>query len=470
MNKLYFVMGLSLFYLSFWVQADQQTALNPSLNDLSPQKLPLEKLTPAADKRVQSTIESATQVLEDDEPVPLSITPTGDNFIYNLDEAENEQNISGEEFIEVSEEDLNWDDDEDGPVPLSIELVEENVLAKPEEGPYPVLIEPVDANHNDLGYETFSDVPMIRNITVPDWFKSTFLDLPEDLESAIDSGKQGLIVYFSQRHCAYCEAMQKTVFNRPDLQAYIERYFDVVAIDVWGKLEVTTMAGESSNETKFANDEGTYFTPSLLFYNAQGEEALRLRGYYPPYVIRSALDYVISNSYRKESFREYQMRGEPPEKIKHSQKLHEDPSFMQPPYLLDRQISSSERPLVILFEQPRCHACNILHTDLLVDPVIQKRFQKFDVVQLNILKDTPVLTPTGQKTTAKQWAAQEGIFYTPSLLFFDQQGKEVFRVESVIHHIRLNQVLKYILQGGYEETPIFERWISRQLTVEEEKS
>lgn len=463
MNKSTVLLGF--FCLSLWGQAESQGQSAESFNQLAPNPVPPEILSPAVGNTLPAT-SPKTPSLPTAEAVPLSITPTGEEAIYVLEEEDSWDDMPDDEWGE--DEDTYLEEDDDGPVPLSIELVEEDVLAEPDEGPYPVLIEPVKNNHVDLPYETFSDVPMIRNISIPDWFKNTFLDLPEDLESAIDDGKQGLIVYFSQRHCAYCEAMQKTVFNRPDLQAYIERYFDVVAIDVWGELEVTTMSGEISNETQFANNEGTYFTPSLLFYNAQGEEALRLRGYYPPYVIRSALDYVISNSYRRESFREYQARGKPPEDLKHSQKLHKNPLFMSPPYLLDRQLFPSKRPLLVLFEQPRCHACNILHTDLLLDPVIQQRFQQFDVVQLNILKDTPILTPNGQKTTAKQWAEQEGIFYTPSLLFFDQHGKEVFRVESVIHHVRLNQVLKYVLQRGYQETPMFERWISRQLSVEEE--
>ena len=36
---------------------------------------------------------------------------------------------------------------------------------------------------------------------------------------------------------------------------------------------------------------GTNFTPSLVFYDADGNIALRLRGYYPPYQFRAALEY-----------------------------------------------------------------------------------------------------------------------------------------------------------------------------------
>ncbi|GEM_PF-298852 len=394
----------------------------------------------------------AADEAEENEAYPVSITLKEEDAISTTE-------TLSENFLE--------DIDAVAPVPLSIELVAENRLAAADEGPYPVQFE-ADAEDGDPAYPTFSDLPMLRNISVPDWFKNTFLDLPDDLDHAVEAGKLGLIVYFGQRHCAYCEAMQKTVFTRPDLQAYMDRYFDVLAIDVWGKLEVTDMQGKKTNETQFANAQAAYFTPSLIFYNALGEEALRLRGYYPPHVIRAALDYVVSNNYQQESFRDYQARSTPPDRLQDSQKLQPNPLFMPPPYVLDRHAAAASRPLLVLFEQPQCHACNLFHGDLLTDSVIQKNLQSFDIVQLNIMEETPLITPRGDKISARprQWAEQQGIFYTPSLLFFDLQGREIFRVESVIQHIRLNQVLKYILSQGYQSTPIFERWISRQLTLE----
>ena len=51
----------------------------------------------------------------------------------------------------------------------------------------------------------FDDKPQLREIIHPEWFKTSFLDLGDDLEQALQSGKNGIMVYFGQENCAYCE-------------------------------------------------------------------------------------------------------------------------------------------------------------------------------------------------------------------------------------------------------------------------
>jgi thioredoxin-related protein len=345
-------------------------------------------------------------------------------------------------------------------VPISIEWQGDHVSTEEE-------------NHEKSGdYQSFSDIPMLRNLIVPDWFKQTFLDLPDDLHHAIEDGKLGLMLYFGQQHCAYCEAMNEAIFEQEDFKTYISKYFDVIPIDVWGKLEVVNLQGKKTNETQFANEMQAQFTPTVIFYNVQGKEILRLRGYYPPYLFRTALDYLVGGFYKIEKFANYVAKGDfmPPDNVsqKHTPALHQYALFSRPPFQLQRNHLKASRPLLVIFEQPNCHACNLLHRDILTDTTIINHLKKFEVVRLNRWKNTPLVTPTGEKITAEEWANELGIFYTPSFLFFDEQGKQILRVESVIQRIRFHQILKYILQKGYIETPIFERWISKQLTVQNE--
>jgi thioredoxin-related protein len=77
---------------------------------------------------------------------------------------------------------------------------------------------------------------------------------------------------------------------------------------------------------------------------------------------------------------------------------------------------------------------------------------------LNVWKNTPVITPGGERTTAKKWADELGLFYTPTLLFFDDHGKEILRVDSVVQFYRLRNVLDYVLSGAYREYPTFQQW------------
>jgi len=187
----------------------------------------------------------------------------------------------------------------------------------------------------------------------------------------------------------------------------------------------------------------------LIFYDVDGHEALRQQGYYPPYKFRAALEYVADGYYREESFADYMQRADPPLSFEPEGMTEED-FFSSPPYALDRSHQRADAPLVVFFEQGNCHACDVLHSAPLQDPEIRKKLRRFESVQLNMWADTPVITPAGKHTTSRAWAEKLGLFYTPTLIFFDRQGKEILRVDSVVGFYRLNKVLDYMLDGAYQ--------------------
>ena len=309
----------------------------------------------------------------------------------------------------------------------------------------------------DDDFPVFDDQPLEEPLSFPDWFKLSFLDLGEDLEEARAEGKAGIIVYFGQKYCAYCKQFLEKDLTRDDIRTYIQQHYDVIGIDIHGHRMVTDFASTEIDETRFAVREKTNFTPSVVFYDVDGREALRLRGYYPPYRFRAALEYVADGHYRNEAFREYLARADVP-LIFEPGELSEESFFIPGPYMLDRSRLPGERPLAVFFEQGNCHACDVLHTRPLLDPEIRSRFEQMENVQLSIWSDTPVITPAGERLTARQWAGRLGLFYTPTLIIFDNDGEEIIRVDSVVQFYRLRNVLDYILTGGYREHPTFQRW------------
>jgi thioredoxin-related protein len=309
---------------------------------------------------------------------------------------------------------------------------------------------------------SFDDFPKDKPLEYPDWFKDSFLYLDDDLEDAVEAGKSGLMVYFGQRRCAYCHKLMDVNFAQDDIVEYTRRHFDVVPIDVWGVREVTGIDGEVRTERELALETETNFTPSIVFYNGEGREALRLRGYYPPYQFRAALEYVADGHYRRETFRDYLARGED-RMVFDPEDLNEQDFFAAPPYNLDRSRFPSERPLAVFFEQGDCHACDVLHGQALAEPAIHGMFAAFDNVQLHMWSDTPVITPAGERTTAREWAEELGLFYAPSVLFFDEKGREILRVDSVVRFYRLGNVLNYITSKAYL-TESFAEWrVSRAI-------
>jgi thioredoxin-related protein len=307
----------------------------------------------------------------------------------------------------------------------------------------------------DKEFELLSDDrPVPNQVVHPSWFKASFLDLGDDLKEAKEANKTGIAVYFGQKDCAYCRTLMEVNLRTPDIARYMRKNFDVIPLDIWNSAEVTDLQGNVLTERQLAIREKTNFTPSFIFYDLDGNIALRLRGYYPPYAFRAALKYVVEGFYKEESLQAYMDRADPPGKFE-LEEMNGQPFFERPPYVLDRSHFRAERPLVVFFERKSCHACDILHTEPLAKRSTIELIEQFEVIQLDVDSDVPVLTPTGEHLTARLWSKKLGIFYTPALVFFDQSGKEIIRLDSVTGQHRLQGVMRYVLTGAYKKYPTY---------------
>ncbi len=325
-----------------------------------------------------------------------------------------------------------------------------------------ILLLPFNASKAGQDPLVFDDNPLEEKLSLPDWFTLSFLDLQESLDEAIKDGKKGIIIYFGRKDCAYCKSLLEVNWGDPAIVKFTRKNFNVIAIDVRGDRMVTDFSGSKWTEKQFASLRKTNFTPSLLFYNHKAQLALKLPGYRQKYQFRAALEYVADAHYYKESFRQYLTRAESALSFG-SNELNDHEAFSQPPYNLDRKKSSPikkhNRPLVVFFEHPRCHACDILHGDTLSKDKVTKQLLQLDAVQLNTQEETPVITPAGKSTTAKQWAEDLNLTFAPSMIFFDEKGKEIIRVESVVRFYRLNNVLEYVISRAYKNYPTLQAWL-----------
>ncbi|HED33379.1 MAG TPA: thioredoxin [Gammaproteobacteria bacterium] len=308
----------------------------------------------------------------------------------------------------------------------------------------------------------FDDSPLKEHLGLPDWFTLSFLNLEESLDEALQEGKKGLIIYFGREDCAYCKTLLEVNWGDPVIKKYTREHFNVIAIDVTGSRTVTDFNGKTWSERQYSSHHKTSFTPTLVFYIRGGQKALKLPGYRPKYQFRAALEYVADAHYNKEPFREYMARAEASMGFG-SEELNEADFFTPPPHNLDRRVplpdKAQRKPLAVFFEHPRCHACDILYGDTLNQPEVISQLQKIDVTRLNTYTDTPVITPDGKRTTARQWASELNLNFAPSVLFFDGNGQEVLRIESVIRLHRLNNVLRYITDKKYQHYPDFQSWL-----------
>jgi len=303
----------------------------------------------------------------------------------------------------------------------------------------------------------FSDRPLEEALTLPDWFKLSFLEIEDDIREAKEQNKKGLIIYFGQKFCPYCKAHLEKNWGQKDIVQYTQKNFDVVAINVKGQRPVINLDGKTYSEKTFSALKKTNFTPSILFYNIKGQEVLRLRGYRPPYQFRAALEYVADEHYKKESFRKYMARAETALSYGKPE-LNYNENFNPPPHLLDRSRFKAAQPLMVIFEHKRCHACDVLHGGPLSRAEIDTQLLKLEAVQLDVNSNQAIVTPSGEKTSAKEWAEQLNINYSPTIIFFDENGKEIIRVESVVWFYRLRNILQYVISGAYKKYPTIQLW------------
>jgi thioredoxin-related protein len=288
----------------------------------------------------------------------------------------------------------------------------------------------------------------------PEWFKESFLEFDYDVAEAAAQGRR-VMLYFHQDGCPYCARLVQENFTDPEIRDYIIRHFDGISLNMWGDREVVSIGGRQFTEKKFAAALEVQYTPTLLFLDESGKTILRLNGYYPPADFRAALTYAAEKMEQKVSFSDYRL-----EKLAAQQGELIDEDFYLDATDLGKVLRETGKPLAVYFESPGCAECETMHRRVLSDRATRKLVTRAANVQFDVRSGETLVTPSGETTTVRQWASDLGISYTPSLVFFDTQGKEVMRISAFLKTFHFQSVYAYVLEEAYLEEPEFQRYIS----------
>lgn len=291
----------------------------------------------------------------------------------------------------------------------------------------------------------------------PSWFKQGFLDFNEDIKEAAAVGKR-LMIIFTQPGCPYCNAFVERNLSQKNIEQKVRKNFDSVALNMWGDREVTFTDGKHYTEKTISEKLKVQFTPTVLFFNEQGKIILRLNGYLPPRRFNVALDYVIKRQEKKMSYRAYVKANLPAGK---SGGINKEDFFMKPPLSLALKNGKRSKPFAVFFEQKHCPGCDILHKKVLTDKLTRKIISRFDTVQLDMWSNKmQIVIPDGTRTTAKQWAKSLDVKYAPTLVIFNEKGKEIIRSEAFFKVFHTQGMFTYVLDGAYKKQPNFQRYLS----------
>ncbi len=307
--------------------------------------------------------------------------------------------------------------------------------------------------------EVLSDLQNPGYHSKPSWFKNSFLDIREDVVEAADAGKR-VLLYFYQDGCPYCEKLLRDNFGDQAISETARDAFEVIALNIWGDREVTGIDGAATTEKAFAAALGVQYTPSILLLDEDAATVLRIDGYYPPHQFHAGLRYVAQKREEAgESFRDFYARQDTQTA---SGELHQEPGFLAPPLRLADNRARSERPLLVMFEQPVCVACDELHQDILRREPVALALTNLDGAIVDISSKETIQTPAGRTLPSRDWAAELGIQYTPSLVLFDDDGNEVFRTDGYLKAFHVHGVLDYVATGAYRHQPNFQRWLQHR--------
>ena len=304
-----------------------------------------------------------------------------------------------------------------------------------------------------------SPAPTLAQIgdeVLPRVFVETLLELPDDAAQAAKSGKR-LLLYFGQVGCPYCKELMQTSFTQKVIVDKVAKHFLPIAFNLFGDREVTWFDGKVRSEKELAKFLKVQFTPTLLLLDEKGKVIARINGYYPPHRFSAALDYSLKRLEGKLSFAEH-MQAVP--QTGASATLHDQPFFMKSPYNLARKKGS--KPLAVLFETRHCAPCDELHQEGFKRDKTLAAIAQLDVARLSLAGRETLTTPDGRSTTAEAWGRELRISYTPSVVFFDDAGREVFRLEAYLRPFHFTSSFEYVASGAYKTEPEFQRFLQNK--------
>jgi len=283
--------------------------------------------------------------------------------------------------------------------------------------------------------------------TLPEWFKTSFLDFKDDIEEAKKHGKH-LMVFLHLDECPYCVKMLKENFIDGERHDYIQKHFDVIGVNIRGAEELVWVDGLSYTERELAAHLMIVATPAVVFFDLDGTKVLQLNGYREPRSFGDALEYVQTGRYHSESFAAY---------LETKDKLSVYALRQHPRFTSTSNLEGYRKPLAVLFEDRQCAECGSFHEKVLNHPEVLAEMANYLFVRLDTDSDKPVVDLDGKTMTAGQWAKTLGLSYRPAVVLFDE-GREITRVDGRLYHFHFSERLRFVGSGYYKRFESYSKY------------
>lgn len=113
----------------------------------------------------------------------------------------------------------------------------------------------------------------------------------------------------------------------------------------------------------------------------------------------------------------------------------------------------------ILWEQRGCPYCREMHrVNFAIPEIVSYIRQNFEILQLNLWGDREVTDFDGQVLAEKRLARKQRVSFTPTIVFVDGKGAEVFRMPGYFKPFHFRGIFEYVRDEGYDKEP-FQSWL-----------
>lgn len=131
-----------------------------------------------------------------------------------------------------------------------------------------------------------------------------------------------------------------------------------------------------------------------------------------------------------------------------------------------KEAQKAGKRVMILFNQDNCPYCSAMVERNLSQREIETTLkEKFDVIAMNIWGDRDVVGLDGKPYTEKSYAAALKIQFTPSLMFLDESGETVLRLNGYVPPARMQAALDWVSGRMEKKTPFRDYVAERERDV-----
>ena len=126
-----------------------------------------------------------------------------------------------------------------------------------------------------------------------------FLPPPYALARNRIAASRPLAVFFEQADCTDCARLHEQILADPTTRVLVEQ-FETVQLDVAADTPVITPGGQRTTASAWARDLDLGYAPSIVFFDRQGREVMRIDAFLKTFHVQSVFDYVLQEAYLTE--------------------------------------------------------------------------------------------------------------------------------------------------------------------------